>query len=171
MLPLPADLDRRRLRLEFLALMTGLLLSELDATIFATALPTVVGELGGVHAMLWVSTSYLLAATITMPIYGRLGDQLGRKPLFVVGLSLFVVGSVIGALSQDMTGLIVGRVVQGLGGGGLLILVQAIVADLVPARLRAPYLSVIGAVFALSAGVGPLLGGWFAAGVGWRWAL
>ncbi len=163
--------DKRRIGLLFAGLMVGLLLSELDQTIFATALPTVVGELEGVDQMLWVTTAYALAGTVTMPIYGKLGDLLGRKTLFLAALAIFVLGSVIGGLSTDMTGLIVGRTVQGLGGGGLLILIQAIVADIIPARQRAPYMSVIGAVFALSAVLGPFLGGWFAEGIGWRWAL
>jgi EmrB/QacA subfamily drug resistance transporter len=163
--------DKRRIGLLFAGLMVGLLLSELDQTIFATALPTVVGELEGVDQMLWVTTAYALAGTVTMPIYGKLGDLVGRKSLFLVALGIFVLGSVIGGLSTDMTGLIVGRTVQGLGGGGLLILIQAIVADIIPARQRAPYMSVIGAVFALSAVLGPFLGGWFAEGIGWRWAL
>ena len=161
----------RRLRLLFAGLMVGLLLSELDQTIFATALPTIVGELGGVDRMLWITTAYVLAGTVVMPVYGKLGDLLGRRAMFLIALGVFVVGSVIGGLAPDLSWLIVGRAVQGLGGGGLLILVQAIVADLIPARGRAPYLSVIDAVFALSAVLGPLLGGWFAQGIGWRWAL
>ena len=154
----------------FLGLMLGLLLSELDQNIFATALPTIVGELHGVDRMLWVTTAYVLTSTLTMPIYGKLGDLLGRKVMFVAALVLFVLGSVIGGLAPDMTWLIVARAVQGLGGGGLLILVQAIVADLVPARERPLYMSVVGAVFALSAVLGPVLGGWLTETVGWRWA-
>ncbi|MET0693875.1 MAG: MFS transporter [Propionibacteriaceae bacterium] len=160
-----------RIRLLFVGLMLGLLLAELDSTIFATALPTVVGELHGVAHMQWVTTAYVLAGTVVMPVYGKLGDLVGRKPLFIAALVVFVLGSVIGALSPDMGWLIAGRTVQGLGGGGLLILIQAIVADLVPARQRAPYMSVIGAVFAISAMLGPVVGGWLAGGIGWRWAL
>jgi EmrB/QacA subfamily drug resistance transporter len=163
--------DKRRLRLLFVGLMVGLLLSELDQTVFATALPTIVGELHGIDHMLWVTTAYAVAGTVMMPVYGKLGDLLGRKRLFLFALSIFVVGSVIGALAPGMGWLIAGRAVQGLGGGGLLILIQAIVADIIPARERAPYMSVIGAVFALSAVLGPFLGGWFAEGIGWRWAL
>lgn len=163
-------LDRRRLYLIFAGLMAGLFLSELDQTIFATALPTVVGDLTGVDRMLWVTTSYVLAATIMMPVYGKVGDQIGRKGLYVGALVVFLIGSVIGGLAPDMTWLIIGRAVQGLGGGGLLILVQAIIADLIPARDRARYLSAMGAVFAASAMLGPPLGGWLTATVGWRWA-
>jgi len=159
----------RPFRLLFAGLMIGLLVSELDQTVFATALPTIVGDLDGAGHMLWVTTSYVLAATIVMPVYGKLGDLAGRKPLFITALSLFVAGSFIGGVSQQMSILIAGRTVEGLGGGGLLILTQAIVADIVPARRRPPYMSVIGAVFAVSAAAGPLLGGWFADGIGWRW--
>lgn len=162
--------ERRRTKLLFVGLMMGLLLAELDQNVFSTALPTIVGELDGVDQMLWVTTAYVLAATVVMPIYGKLGDLVGRRPLFLVALSIFVAGSLVGGLSPDMAWLIVARVVQGLGGGGLLILVQAIVADLIPARHRAVSMSVVGAVFALSALVGPLLGGWLTDGVGWRWA-
>jgi EmrB/QacA subfamily drug resistance transporter len=165
----PTD-QRRNLYVIFGSLMAGLFLSELDQTIFATALPTIVGELRGVDRMLWVTTAYILTATIMMPIYGKLSDLIGRKPLFVAALSIFLLGSVMGGLAPDMTWLIAGRAVQGLGGGGLLILVQAIIADLIPARRRARYLSAMGAVFAASSMLGPPLGGWLAATVGWRWA-
>ncbi|UOE21929.1 MFS transporter [Thermobifida halotolerans] len=145
-------------------------LSSLDQTVFGTALPTIVGELGGVSRMLWVTTAYILAATVTMPVYGKLGDLIGRRNLFLGALVLFLAGSVIGGLSQDMRWLIVGRGVQGLGGGGLMILSQAIIADIVPARQRGRYMGVIGGVFALSSVLGPILGGWFTQGIGWRWA-
>ena len=134
------------------------------------ALPTIVGELGGVDRMLWVTTAYVLAGTVVMPVYGKLGDLLGRKPLFIAALSVFLAGSLLGGLATDMTWLIVARAVQGLGGGGLLILIQAIIADVVPARERAASMSVVGAVFALSAMLGPVLGGWLTDGLGWRWA-
>lgn len=154
----------------FAGLLVAMFLSSLDQTIFSTALPTIVGELNGVTHMLWVTTAYMLTSTITMPIYGKLGDVVGRKWLFVGALSVFVLGSVIGALTSNMTWLIVGRAVQGVGGGGLMILSQAIIADVVSPRDRGRYMGVIGAVFGLSSVVGPLLGGWFTEGVGWRWA-
>nr|WP_294694782.1 MFS transporter [uncultured Friedmanniella sp.] len=159
-----------RLRLLFAGLALALLASELDQTVFATALPTVVGELSGVQDMLWVNTAYILAGTVTMPVYGKLSDLVGRKPLLVAALLVFLAGSVLGGLSTDMTTLIAARTIQGLGGGGLIILIQAVVADVVPARERAGYLSAIGAVFALSAVAGPVVGGWLTEGVGWRWA-
>lgn len=150
--------------------MVAMLLSSLDQMIFSTALPTIVGELNGVDHMLWVTTAYMLAATITMPIYGKLGDLIGRKGLFVGALVLFLVGSLIGGLAPDMTWLIIARGVQGLGGGGLMILSQAIIADIVPVRERSKYMGFMGAVFGISSVLGPLLGGWFTDGPGWRWA-
>ena len=163
--------DRRHILLIFVGLITAMLLAALDQTIFSTALPTVVGELDGVDHMLWVTTAYILAATVMMPVYGKLGDLIGRKPLFMIAISLFMVGSVVGALAQGMPELIVGRAIQGLGGGGLMILSQAIIADVVPARERGRYMGVMGGVFALASVAGPLLGGWFTESIGWQWCL
>jgi len=154
----------------FAGLLIAILLAALDQMIFGTALPTIVGELGGVGQMLWVTTAYLLAATITMPIYGKLGDLIGHKLLFLSALAIFLGGSVLGGLSTTMTGLITARAVQGLGGGGLMILSHAIIADLVPARRRGKYMGAIGGMFAFSSVVAPLLGGWFTDTAGWRWA-
>lgn len=162
--------DRRSVLLVFAGLMVTMLLASLDQTIFSTALPTIVGELNGVNHMLWVTTAYILASTIMLPIYGKVGDLIGRKSLFIFAIALFIVGSVIGGLAQDMTWLIIGRAVQGLGGGGLMILAQAIIADVVPARQRGRYMGIMGGVFALSSVAGPLLGGFFTEGIGWRWA-
>nr|WP_256971116.1 MDR family MFS transporter [Corynebacterium glutamicum] len=152
------------------ALMVAMMMASLDQMIFGTALPTIVGELGGVDHMMWVITAYLLAETIMLPIYGKLGDLVGRKGLFIGALGIFLIGSVIGGLAGNMTWLIIGRAVQGIGGGGLMILSQAIIADVVPARERGRYMGVMGGVFGLSAVLGPLLGGWFTEGPGWRWA-
>ncbi|TXK19089.1 MDR family MFS transporter [Homoserinibacter sp. GY 40078] len=161
---------RTRIAPVFAGLLVAMLLASLDQTIFSTALPTIVGELNGVEHMLWVTTAYLVAATIMMPIYGKLGDLLGRKSIFAIALAVFVVGSVVGGLAQDMTWLIIARAIQGIGGGGLMILAQAIIADVVPVRDRPKYMGVMGAVFGVSSVAGPLLGGWFTEGIGWRWA-
>ncbi|GAB3209312.1 MDR family MFS transporter [Marinactinospora thermotolerans] len=168
--PAAEPADRRTIYAVFAALMVAMLLGSLDQTILSTALPTIVGELGGVNHMLWVTTAYILAATITMPVYGKLGDLVGRKNLFILSLLLFLAGSVIGGAASGMTGLIAGRAVQGLGGGGLMILSQAIIADIIPARERGRYMGVMGSVFAVSSVLGPILGGWFTEGIGWRWA-
>ena len=161
---------RRHILLVFAGLMVTMLLASLDQMIFSTALPTIVGELDGVNHMLWVTTAYILASTITLPVYGKLGDLIGRKGLFIMAIAVFMVGSVIGGLAHNMTWLIAGRAVQGLGGGGLLILAQAIIADVVPARQRGRYMGIMGGVFAVSSVAGPLLGGWFTDSIGWRWA-
>ncbi|WP_431813711.1 MDR family MFS transporter [Kocuria sp. cx-455] len=159
-----------QLALLFAALMMVMLLAALSQTILSTALPTMVGELGGVDHMSWVITAYILASTIMMPVYGRISDLLGRKPILLAAVVLFIVGSLIGAAAQTMGLLIAARVVQGLGGGGLMILSQAAIADVVPARERGKYMGVMGAVFAVSSVAGPLLGGWLTEGPGWRWA-
>ena len=143
--------------------------STLSETVTATALPTIVGDLGGVDHMQWVTTAYILASTVMMPIYGKLGDLFGRKYLFIIALSIFIVGSATCGLAPSMDGLIAGRAVEGLGGGGLIILAQATIADIIPPRQRGKYMGLMGSVFAVSTVVGPLLGGWFVQVTGWRW--
>src|SRR3978361_422792 len=162
---------KRHILLIFAGLMVTMLLASLDQTIFSTALPTIVGELHGVDHMIWVTTAYILASTIMLPVYGKLGDLIGRKGLFIAAIGLFIAGSIVGGLSDTMTQLIVGRAIQGLGGGGLMLLSRAVIADVVPARERGRYMGIMGGVFALSSVAGPLLGGWFTEGPGWRWGL
>ncbi len=159
----------RHIFLIFAGLMTAMLLSSLNQTILSTALPTIVGELSGVDQMMWVMTGYILAVTIMLPVYGKLGDLIGRKQLFIGAIALFMVGSIVGGFAPDMNWLIASRVIQGLGGGGLMILAQAIIADVVPARERGKYMGIMGGVFAFSSVAGPLLGGWFTESIGWRW--
>lgn len=150
--------------------MLVMLLSSLSQMVLASALPTIVGELHGVEHMKWVITAYLLGMTVTMPIYGTISDVVGRKPVLLIAIVHFVGGSVLGGLAGDMTTLIIARAVQGLGGGGLMILSQAAIADVVPARERGKYMGFMGATFAVSSVAGPLLGGWSTEGPGWRWA-
>ena len=161
--------QKQHMVLLFVGLMLSMLLSALNQTVLSTALPTIVGELHGVSDMLWVITAFILTSTISMPIYGKLGDLMGRKSLLIAAILLFMVGSVVGALANDMGVLITARVIQGLGGGGLMILSQAVIADVVPPRERGKYMGMMGGVFAIASVAGPLLGGWFTEGPGWRW--
>lgn len=164
------EMPRPKLIALFAGLLVAMLVASLDQTIVSTALPTIVGELNGADHILWVTTAYVLAATLTMPVYGKLGDLIGRKGLFIGGLVLLAVGSAVCGLATSMPALIAGRAIQGLGGGGLMILAQAIVADVVPARVRGAYMGVMGVAFAVPMVLGPLLGGYFTDVVGWRWA-
>ncbi|MGN7198771.1 MDR family MFS transporter [Arthrobacter sp. SAFR-044] len=163
-------LTQKRIWIIFSALIAGMLLSSLDQTIVSTAMPTIVGKLGGVEHQAWITTAYLLATTIVMPIYGKFGDILGRRNLFLVAIALFTVASVGCALASDFWGFVIFRAIQGLGGGGLMILSQAIIADIVPAKERGKYMGPLGAIFGLSAVAGPLLGGFFVDHLSWEWA-
>lgn len=170
MAPGGVEMPRHRLIMLFTGLLVAMLTSSLDQTIVSTALPTIVGDLGGADHMQWVVTAEVLAMTATMPVFGRLSDLMGRKGLFMFALGLLAAGSTVCALANGMPMLIAGRAVQGAGGGGLTILSQAIVADVVPARVRGTYMGVMGMAFAVPALLGPLLGGFFTDVVSWHWA-
>lgn len=162
-------LQGKRLSLLFGTLLLAMAVSSLSETIAATALPTIVGDLGGVEAMQWVTTTYILATTVTMPIYGKLGDVVGRKRLLMGCLALYAAGKAVCGLTPNMGFLIVGRLVSGLGGGGLIILSQASLADIIPPRRLGTFMGVMGSTFTACRVVGPLLGGWFVEVTGWRW--
>jgi len=147
----------------------GLIVASIDAGSFATALPTIVDELGGLEQLPWVVTAYLLASTVVLPIYGGWSDVIGRKPLFLGALAILVTGSLLAATAVNVAWLIVARVVSGLGAGGLIILAQSMVADTVAPRWRSRYLGVLGAVFASGNVFGPVFGGLVTDRLGWRW--
>ncbi|MGH9206632.1 MAG: MDR family MFS transporter, partial [Acidimicrobiales bacterium] len=164
-----STLSHRQVLVVFSALMLGMLLAALDQTIVATALPTIVGDLGGLSHISWVVTAYLLASTASTPLYGKLGDLYGRKPVFQTAIVIFLVGSALAGLSQSLGELIAFRAIQGLGAGGLIVSALAIVGDVVSPRERGRYQGIFGAVFGVSSVAGPLLGGFFVDNLSWRW--
>jgi len=166
----PLLLTQRRIWIIFSALIAGMMLASLDQTIVSTAMPTIVGQLGGVEHQAWITTAYLLATTIVMPVYGKFGDVLGRRNLFLIAIALFTLASIGCALADSFWMFVFFRALQGLGGGGLMILSQAIIADIVPASERGKYMGPIGGIFGLSAVAGPLLGGFFVDHLTWEWA-
>jgi EmrB/QacA subfamily drug resistance transporter len=151
------------------ALMLTMLLAALDQTIVSTALPTITSDLGGLSELSWVVTAYLLAATASTPIWGKLSDLYGRKLMLQSAVVIFVFASALAGLSQNMSQLIATRALQGLGGGGLMVLVMAVIADLIPPRERGKYTGLFGAVFGIASVIGPLLGGLFTEHLSWRW--
>lgn len=171
--PKPASLGTfrpdRSFWLIYGCLMIVMFLSSLDQTVVGTALPTIVGDLGGAAHMAWVITGYTLAVTVGMPIYGKLGDLLGRKKVFLTAIGLFLAGSMLAGFATNMTLFILFRFVQGLGGGGLMISSQAITADILPARVRSIYMAPMGALFGVASVLGPLIGGWLTDTTSWRW--
>jgi len=152
----------------FPSICLPMFLAAVDATIVATALPAIAGTLGDVERIGWVVVAYLMATTIAAPVYGRLGDALGRKRLMLLALVVFIVASVLCAIAPTMLALIAARVLQGAGGGGLMTLSQALVGETVPARERGRYQGYLASIFMVSSTFGPVMGGWLTQGVGWR---
>src|SRR3954449_9626464 len=165
-----ALISLHRRNLIFLAVLLGMLLAALDQTIVATALPTVVADLGGAGHQSWVVTSYLLASTIVTAIVGKLGDVFGRKVVFQTSVLFFLAGSVLCGLSASMTMLVASRALQGIGGGAIMVTAMAVIGEVIPLRERGRYQGALGAVFGVTTVIGPLLGGFFTDHLTWRWA-
>src|SRR5882757_5295203 len=165
----PPTLGKAARNVAFALIAGGMLLAALDSTIMATALPTIVGDLGGGEHMTWVVTAYLLTQTIATVLAGKFGDLFGRKSIFILSIIVFVVASALAGAAQNMPWLIGMRAVQGLGGGGLTVTATAMIGDIIPLRDRGKYQGALGAVFGVTTVLGPLLGGLFTDHLSWRW--
>jgi EmrB/QacA subfamily drug resistance transporter len=162
-------LSHRQILIVLGGLLAGMFLAALDMSIVGTALPRIVSDLGGLNHLSWVVTAYLLTSTSSTPLWGKISDLYGRRPMFQTAITVFVAGSVLSALAQSMPMLIGGRAIQGIGAGGLMALALSIVGDVIPPRERGRYQGYFGAVFGFSSVSGPLVGGWFTDGPGWEW--
>jgi EmrB/QacA subfamily drug resistance transporter len=165
----PPQLTHNQILVVLTGVMAGMLLAALDQSIVGTALPRIVSELGGLDKLSWVVTAYLLTSTAVTPLWGKISDLYGRRLVFQAAIAIFVVGSMLSGASQTMTQLIAFRAFQGIGGGGLFAIALSIIGDVIPPRDRGRYQGYFGAVFGVSSVAGPLLGGWFTDGPGWRW--
>jgi MFS family permease len=162
-------LTHRQILVVLTGVMAGMLLAALDQSIVGTALPRIVSELGGLDKLSWVVTAYLLTSTAVTPLWGKISDLYGRRLIFQAAIGIFVLGSALSGMAQSMTELILARAFQGIGGGGLFAIALSIIGDVIPPRERGRYQGYFAAVFGVSSIAGPLLGGWFTDGPGWRW--
>lgn len=164
-----AGTSRVNRNIAFTLIAGGMLLAALDSTIVATALPTIVGDLGGAAHLSWVITAYMLTQTVATALGGKLGDLFGRRNLFVISIVIFIGGLALAGLSESMTWLIASRAIQGIGGGGLTVTATAMIADIIPLRDRGRYQGAMGAIFGVTTVIGPFLGGLFTDHLTWRW--